>query len=127
MNGYWFGPAIAAIAIMIAGVAEAHPRLVGSTLSVNTAAQRVTKLQLKFSERLVGPLTSAAVMMTGTPGNPHLAPVKIGGFGSSIGADGKTLTLVRGQPLPAGTYNVVRRAVSVDTHRVAGNFTFAVK
>ena len=72
-------------------------------------------------------MTGADVVMTGMPGAARHQPVKLNGFVTSLGADGKTLNLVRQQPLPAGRYTVSWHAVSVDTHRVAGRFAFAVK
>lgn len=46
---------------------------------------------------------------------------------ADLAADGKTLNLVRSAPLPSGRYTAAWHAVSVDTHRVAGRFLFAVK
>ena len=119
--------ALATAAALTGAAAEAHPRLVSSTPGANALASRPASVQLRFSERLVAPMTGADVVMTGMPGAMQHQPVKMNGFVASMGADGKTLTLVRKQPLPAGRYTVLWHAVSVDTHRVAGRFAFAVK
>jgi methionine-rich copper-binding protein CopC len=44
-----------------------------------------------------------------------------------LDAQDKTLFVVSLPPLPAGTYTVVWRAVSVDTHKTQGHFEFTVK
>ena len=119
--------ALATAAALTGAAAEAHPRLVSSTPGANALASRPASVQLRFSERLVAPMTGADVVMTGMPGAMQHQPVKMNGFVASMGTDGKTLTLVRKQPLPAGRYTVSWHAVSVDTHRVAGRFAFAVK
>lgn len=109
------------------GVADAHPRLMSATPAANSVVASPSRILLKFSEKLIGPMTAADVMMSGMPGQPHHQPVKMAGFKAALAADGKTLLLARAKPLPAGTYQVVWHAVSVDTHRVAGAFAFSVK
>jgi methionine-rich copper-binding protein CopC len=118
-------PIVAALAL--GGVAEAHPRLIGSTPAANAAVAHPSKIVLKFSEKLIGPMTAAEVVMTGMPGKPLHQPVKMAGFKGAVTTDGKTFALVRPKPLPVGTYKVVWHAVSIDTHRVAGAFAFTVK
>ncbi len=113
-----------AACLAFGGTAYAHPRLISTTPAANSTAQRPNKVQLKFSERLIARMTAADLTMAGVPGH---APVRMDGFTQSIGADGKTVTLARTQPLSAGKYRVNWHAVSVDTHRVAGTFGFAVK
>ena len=56
--------------------------------------------------------------MTGHPGTPHHAPMKIAGFKSSVGGGGKTLQLISARPLAKGGYWVKWHAVAADTHRV---------
>ena len=116
---------IAALAISV--VAQAHPRLLGSTPAANTAAVAPTFVKLTFSERLVGKMTAADLFMTGMKGMARHPAMKVGGVRAALGADGKTLVLSTGKPLPAGTYQVNWHAVSMDTHRVQGSFSFTVK
>ena len=118
---------IGASVLASALAAEAHPRLVSTTPGSGAVVSRLANVQLRFSEKLVGPMTGADVLMTGMPGIPRHNPVKMTGFSANLAADGKTLNLVRNAPLPAGRYTVAWHAVSVDTHRVAGRFMFAVK
>jgi methionine-rich copper-binding protein CopC len=117
----------AAAALCLGGVASAHPRLMSSTPTANTTVASPNRLMLKFSEKLIGSMTAADVLMTGMPGGARHQPVKIAGFKPSIAADGKSFVLARPRPLAAGTYRVVWHAVAVDTHRVAGAFAFSVK
>ena len=118
-------PILAALAV--AGAAQAHPKLLATTPSANASVVKPGKIELKFSEALIGQMTGAEVVMTGMPGMANHAPMKITGFTAAIGADHKTLTLVLRRALSAGTYRVIWHAVSTDTHRVQGTFNFAVK
>lgn len=118
-------PLLAALAL--AGTAQAHPKLLASTPSANASVAKPGKIELKFSEALIGPMTGAELVMTGMPGMANHAPMKITGFTAAIGADRKTLTLVLRRALSAGNYRVTWHAVSTDTHRVQGAFTFSVK
>jgi methionine-rich copper-binding protein CopC len=111
----------------LGGIADARPRLLAATPAANAAVASPHRVQLTFSERLIGRMSGADILMTGMPGRPHHQPVKMGGFAAAIGADGKTLVLARQRSLPVGTYRVVWHAVATDTHRVAGAYSFAVK
>ena len=123
--------AVSAIATLaLSGAAQAHPRLLSSTPKVGAAVARPHMIQLKFSERLIGPMTGADVVTTAMPPMPGMVgrpAVKIAGFATTLAADGKTLTLSRKAALPAGGYQVVWHAVSTDTRGVAGRFAFSVK
>jgi methionine-rich copper-binding protein CopC len=57
----------------------------------------------------------------------HHAPMKVTGFKTDIGPDGKTLVATLPRALPAGSYDAHWHAVSVDTHRVEGHFSFTVR
>ena len=118
-------PLLAALAL--AGTAQAHPKLLASTPSANASVVKPGKIELKFSEALIGPMTGAELVMTGMPGMANHAPMKITGFTAAIGQDRKTLTLMLRRALAAGTYRVTWHAVAADTHRVQGTFTFTVK
>ncbi len=116
--------------LALSGTAQAHPRLVSATPRAGATVPAPHVIQLKFSERLIGSLTGADVVMAAMPSMPGMArrqPVKMPGFATTLGADRKTLTLLRKAVLPAGAYQVIWHAVSVDTHRVAGSFVFSVK
>lgn len=116
----------AALALLaVAGAANAHPKLLSASPAPNATVARPAKLELRFSETLMPNFSGADLMMTGHGGRLH-APMKIPAT-SSVAADGRSLVLTPKSPLAAGTYSVVWHMVSTDTHRVAGNFAFAVK
>lgn len=120
--------AVSALAtLFIGGVADAHPRLISTSPAANHAVGGVNRVSLTFSERLIGPMSGGDVLMTGHPGRPHHAPMKIAGFKPSVGPDGKTLQLVSARLLKPGTYQVKWHAVAADTHRVAGAFAFQIR
>lgn len=126
-RNYLFAAAPIFAALAFSGIAEAHPKLVASTPSVNATVAKPAKIELKFSEALIGTMTGADLVMTGMPGMANHSPMKMTGFTSAIGKDGKTLTLLMRRALTAGTYRVSYHAVSTDTHRIEGNFNFTVK
>ena len=121
------GSAIAAAALAIATPALAHPKLVASNPAANALIAKPSKLELRFSEKLVGSFSSVDLAMTGMPGMANHGPMKISGLATSVGADGKTLVVKLRQPLAAGTYKLDWHAVSADTHRVNGSYSFRVK
>ena len=116
-----------AAALGIGGALSAHPRLIGTIPMAKSVTARPNQVQLKFNEKLLGGMTGADVLMVGMPGKPSHPPMKMPGFAKSVGPDGETIILKRAAPLSAGTYRVNWHAVSVDTHRVAGSFSFGVK
>ncbi len=107
--------------------AQAHPRLVSSTPAGGATVAGPTAIRLTFSERLVGPMTGANVVMTGMANAGHHPPVKINGFVATLARDGKSFQMVRPKPLAPGNYVVAWHAVSVDTHRVQGTLRFRVR
>lgn len=107
--------------------AQAHPRLVTSTPASGATVVSPTAVRLTFSERLVGPMTGASVVMTGMASAGHHQPVKINGFVGTLASDGKSFQMVRPKPLAPGNYVVAWHAVSVDTHRVQGTLRFRVR
>jgi methionine-rich copper-binding protein CopC len=123
-------PALSAMtffgALGMSGAVQAHPKLLSTSPSINSSVRTLDKIQLRFSENLIGAMTSGEVDMIGMPGNPHHRPVKMSGFRSALETDGKTLTIARDRPLPPGLYRVLWHAVSIDTHRVGGSFGFKI-
>jgi methionine-rich copper-binding protein CopC len=83
----------------------------GATLKVAPA-----RLVLVFSERLEGAFSGVAVV-DGAGRSVEAAPAVT--RGNSI--------VVALRPLAAGKYRVMWHAVSVDTHRTEGAYSFAVK
>jgi methionine-rich copper-binding protein CopC len=119
-------PALAA-ALLAGGAAQAHPRLITTSPRANSGAPATSRVSLTFNERLLAPMSGGDILMTGQPGTPRHAPMKVAGFKASVGADGKTLLLTSMHPLAKGSYQVRWHAVAADTHRVAGVFAFQIK
>ena len=116
----------AAIALLgVASGAYAHPKLVSATPAPNATVAAPGRVELHFSERLMPKFSGADLMMTAHGGKAH-APMKITGT-ATVGGDGRTLVVTPKSRLGAGRYSVAWHVVSVDTHRVAGNYAFAVK
>ena len=116
--------AVATIALCVASGAWAHPHLVVSSPVANATVASPARILLRFSERLVPQFSQAALAMTAiAPGAhpPAVTPLKTG-----ITRDRQGLVIVPQVPLVAGSYRVSWHAVSVDTHRVEGSFTFSV-
>lgn len=115
-----------AVALLgLAGAAQAHPKLVSASPAPNATVTKPARVALRFTEKLMPKFSGADLMMTGHGGTTH-APMKVTGT-ASVGADGRTLVVTPKSPLGAGSYSLAWHVVSTDTHRVAGNYVFAVK
>lgn len=106
-------------ALAIPAAAAAHAQLERAVPPVgSTVAHAPGELQMSFSERLEPRFTTVTVTdaqgRAMTAGALHLDP-----------ADGAHL-LVPVRPLGTGTYTVRWHAVSVDTHRTQGTYSFTV-
>lgn len=117
---------LALFVAMASSLALAHPKLLSSTPGDKSEVATPATIELDFSERLLPDFSAANLLMTDMPGMAMHAPAKMA-FTVTGGADGKTMVIKPAQPLPVGTYRVEWRAVSADTHRVTGTFTFQVK
>ena len=122
--------AAAAILTLAASPALAHPKLLSASPAVGGLSGPTNRLTLHFSEPLVAKfsgadLTATSMMMGG---KPMAGAMKVGGLAPSLEAgDPKTLVLALKAPLSAGTYRLDWHAVSTDTHRVKGAYSFTVK
>ncbi len=119
--------AATALAIAIPGVAIAHPSLVSASPAANASATAVSRIVLRFSERLTPRLAGATLTMTGMPGMADHPDMEMNGVQAAIGSDGRSIVLTSAKPLPAGTYRVDWYAVGADTHRITGTHAFAVR
>ncbi len=118
-------PLIAAAAVLLSPVAAlAHPKIVSASPAADATVAAPTKVEIRFSEKLLPKLSGGTLMMTGMGGKPH-APMPVGGV-TSVAA-GDTLVLTSAKPLIAGSYKVDWHIVSADTHRVTGDYAFTVK
>ena len=119
--------AILAGALAAASAAQAHPRLVAAAPAANSVVDGRNEIRLTFSEALVAPFSGMSIMMTDMPGMKMTTPMSVGAITSSVAADGKTLVGRTKAPLQPGTYALGWHAVTADTHRVEGSYSFTVK
>lgn len=110
------GAALAALAF--AGVANAHAHLVTSLPAANAAGPAPAQIVMKFSEAPLGKLSGIELLPASGPAIP-VRPVKV--------ADRNTLAVAPASPLRAGVYSVKWHAVTADTHRTEGTFSFTVR
>lgn len=115
----------AVVLLGLASAAQAHPKLLSASPAPNATVAKPARVTLRFTEKLMPNFSGADLMMTGHGGKTH-APMKVAGS-AAVGADGRTLVVTPKSPLGAGSYNLAWHVVSTDTHRVAGNYAFAVK
>ncbi|RXH01550.1 copper homeostasis periplasmic binding protein CopC [Bradyrhizobium zhanjiangense] len=102
--------------------AMAHPKLTSSAPpsdGIERAAPTTKEIRLNFSEGVIAKFSglelrdeSGKSIATGTPA----VDLK----------DKKQLVVPLDAPLPAGKYRVIWHAVSEDTHRVKGEYTFTI-
>ena len=119
--------AAAAVALLLTpAAAGAHTKLVGSTPAANSTVSKVTKIDLKFNEKVIASTVKTELVMTGMPGMANHAPMKIP-YSSMMGKDGKSMMLMVKRPLTPGTYKVKWSAAGADTHRMGSEFSFTVK
>lgn len=114
-----------ALLLGFASGAYAHPKLIMATPAADATVSKADRVELRFSEKLMPAFTGADLTMTG-PGSDAHAMVKVASA-TTFGKDGQTLIVTPSAPLAAGRYSVAWHAVSTDTHRVTGNYTFTVK
>lgn len=115
----------AAALVMFAGAANAHPKLVSATPAANAIVATPARVELHFSEKLMPKFSGADLIMTARGGKAH-PPTKVAGA-AAVSTDGRTLVVTPKAPLGAGRYSVAWHVVSADTHRITGNYAFAVK
>lgn len=111
----------AALALASAATqASAHAKLLTSNPAANATVAAPKQLTLKFSERLQPKFSGLAVTMPKM--NNIATPVNVG-----FSKDGRSMVATPTRSLPAGAYRVSWHAVTADTHRVQGAYTFLVR
>lgn len=107
------------IAGFIGGLAHAHPALETAVPGQGATVSSPKEIRLTFTEDLVAKFSGLTVKdQTG-----HLVETT----SPSVDPSHKRLLIVPIlNALPPGTYDVDWHAVSVDTHRVSGHFSFKV-
>ena len=103
-----------------ATAANAHPRLQTSNPAAGATLKAAPKdIRMSFSEELVPSFTGLELKNAGGKSVPTGKTVLVAG-------DKRKIVVPIGSHLTAGTYNVAWHAVSVDTHRVSGTYTFKI-
>jgi methionine-rich copper-binding protein CopC len=122
-----FKIAAVAASMLVAGVAQAHPKLVSAIPAADSIVAKPGRIELHFSEKLVPAFSGVDLVMTAMPGMSGHAPMKMKGLATTVGADGKSLVVTPKGPLPAGDYKLNWHAVAGDSHRIQGSYVFKVK
>ena len=101
-----------------ASAAFAHAHLKGAEPAADSSVAAPKDLRLTFSEGVEATFTKVSLSKDGTE-------VAIKGL-ETPEADKKILVVTPAAPLAAGHYKVVWNAVSVDTHKSNGEYSFKV-
>jgi methionine-rich copper-binding protein CopC len=110
-----------ATASIVSTVAEAHPHLTHSDPAPGAVLKSApSAIRMIFSEGLVPRFTGLS-LVDGHGGTIPTGSADVGG------RDNTELTVAVRSKLAPGTYSVRWHAVSVDTHRVTGSYSFKVK
>ena len=107
--------------VLTAGPAAAHATLEGTTPDQGSQlASSPTSVTLRFSESVGFGPRSVEVLDAAGHRVDDGAPLH-------AGADASTVEVGVPRPLPTGSYTVVWRVVSADSHPIAGTFSFGVQ
>ncbi len=101
------------------GMAQAHPALQSTDPGQDATVPSPKEIRLSFTEDLVAKFSGLTVKDE----SGRLIETAIPSADPSRKHE---LIVLIATPLPPGTYNVDWHAVSVDTHRVSGHFSFRV-
>ncbi|KAF1024195.1 MAG: Copper resistance protein C [Pseudomonas sp.] len=101
-----------------ASAAFAHAHLQSATPAADSTVAAPADLRLTFTEGVEATFTKVSLSKDGTE-------VAIKGL-QTPDADKKVLVVTPAAPLANGTYKVVWNAVSVDTHKSNGEYSFKV-
>ncbi|WP_339071427.1 copper homeostasis periplasmic binding protein CopC [Pseudomonas idahonensis] len=97
----------------------AHAHLKGSNPAANSSVVAPNELRLMFSEGVEAAFTQVTI-------SKDSAPLEVKSLATE-GTDKKTLVVTpAATPLRAGEYKVEWHAVSVDTHKSEGSYSFKV-
>lgn len=110
---------LAAVFATLPAEAFAHAHLVSSDPEVGGTIASTNVLRITFSEGLELKLSKFEIEGANGP---------VAGISPSVDhGDPKAIVLKLTAPLPVGTYTVHWHAVSVDTHKTEGTYSFTVK
>ncbi|MGD0183758.1 MAG: copper homeostasis periplasmic binding protein CopC [Roseiarcus sp.] len=106
--------------VLAAGVAFAHAQLDKAVPPVGGTVTSPNEIRLKFTEGVEPRFSGIALAGEGGAAVPLGAP-------GVDPADNSVLIAKVAKTLPPGVYTVTWHAVSVDTHKTQGSFSFTVK
>ena len=122
MSAYFAKKVLTTVALLAslstANSAFAHAHLKSELPAADSTVSAPKELRLVFSEGVEAQFTQVKV-------SNGAAAVEINSIATAPG-DQKTLIVTPKQPLTAGTYKVEWHAVSVDTHKSEGAYSFTV-
>lgn len=99
--------------------ASAHPKLVSAEPAVDgTVKTAPNEITLRFNERLEGSFSKVMVK--------NLEGKQVDKGDTKVDKSDRRILRVSVPTLPAGQYKVEWQAMSADTHKVEGDFTFRV-
>jgi len=112
---------LAALAIsLLATSADAHPKLNSASPAADVSSKvSPTEIKLNFSEDVIAKFSGVEIKDESGQAIPTGVPV-------TDPKDRKQLVVPLRAPLTAGHYTVTWHAVSEDTHRVKGEYSFGV-
>lgn len=113
--------------LAMAAPARADVKLVKSNPAANATVTRPAKIELSFSDKIVGATAISQLVMMSMPGMSDHPPMMMRDYSAQMSKDGKTMTLLLRRPLPAGTYDVKWEVTGTDKHKVKGVLSFTVK
>ncbi|MFV1944077.1 copper homeostasis periplasmic binding protein CopC [Pseudomonas luteola] len=105
--------------LTVTGNVYAHAHLKGETPAADSTSKSQKDLHLSFSEAVEARFSKLTVTSAGKP----VAVKSI----ETDPADNKVLIVTPEQPLAAGEYKVEWHAVSVDTHKTDGSYSFKIE
>jgi methionine-rich copper-binding protein CopC len=105
---------------LLATSAYAHPKLTSATPAADVASKvSPTEIKLNFNEGVIAKFSSVEIKDESGKTIPT-------GVAVTDPKDQKQLVVPLPTPLTAGHYTVSWHAVSVDTHRVKGEYSFGI-
>ncbi|WP_349969242.1 copper homeostasis periplasmic binding protein CopC [Pseudomonas caspiana] len=109
--------------LTLASNASAHAHLDSQLPAADSIVSSPKELRLHFSEGVEEKFTKISITSTAKGGKTLVEPVP---DVATDPADRKVLIVTPAAPLAAGEYKVEWHAVSVDTHKSEGSYSFTV-
>jgi methionine-rich copper-binding protein CopC len=128
MKSWIFAAALmAGLGVGTAPAAHAHSKVVSSMPAQGANVSAPKTVVLNFSEALIPPTASVAIVMTAMPGVKNHSEMVIRNFTQSWADNNRSWTLKLRQPLRTGSYDIRWQAAGADGHRMKGTVNFTVK